>query len=63
MIDGVLVALALLVGAAIALAVVITAATSFARPPQGPHGGTRRDPPRQPQPQPDSDYARVPVLH
>ena len=61
LLDGVLVALAVLVGAAIALSAAILAVSLATRPGQAPQGGIRRDPP-QPQPQPDTDDARVLVL-
>jgi hypothetical protein len=57
---GVLVALATLVGIATVLSIAMVAAGSVSRPGQAPHGGTRRDLPRQPQP--DSDEDRVLVL-
>jgi hypothetical protein len=61
LIEGVLVALAALVGVAIVLAVVMLAAGSVGRPGPAPHGGTRRDLPQQPQSDRDDD--RVLVLH
>ena len=60
LLDGVLVALAVLVGAAIALSVAILAAASVTRRGPAPYGGTRRDLP--PLPQPDTDDARELVL-
>ena len=60
LLDGVLVALAMLVGAAIVLPVAILAAPSDTRHGQPPHGGIRRDLPQQPQP--DTDDARALVL-
>ncbi len=60
LLDGVLVALGVLVGAAIALSAAILAATSLSKPGQAPHGGIRRDMP--PHPQPDTDDARTLVL-
>ena len=59
LIEGVLVALAALVGAAIVLSVAMLAA-SVSRPGPAPHGGTRRDLPQQPQS--DTDHDRVLVL-
>lgn len=69
MIDGVLLALALLTGIATALAVAILAVASVTRRSQvshiptrrdlPPHGGTRRD---LPHPEPDTDDARPLVL-
>jgi hypothetical protein len=60
LLTGVLIALAVLVGAAIALSAAMLAAASEARHGQAPHGGT---PPGLPQhPQPDTDSARVLVL-
>jgi hypothetical protein len=60
LLDGVLVALAVLVGAAIALSVTILLAASVAKRGQAPRGGIRRDLP--PAPQPDTDDARTLVL-
>jgi hypothetical protein len=60
MIDGVLVALAALVGVAILLSAVMMAAASVSRPGPAPHGGTRRDLPQHPQS--DTDDDRVLVL-
>jgi hypothetical protein len=60
--DGVLLALAGLVGMAIVLSLAMLAAASVARRGQSPHGGIRRDVPRQPQPEPEPDDARVLVL-
>jgi uncharacterized membrane protein len=60
LLDGVLLALAVLAGAAITLSVVIFAAASAAKRGQAPHGGTRREAP-QPS-QPDTGDARVLVL-
>jgi hypothetical protein len=58
--DGVLVALAAMVGLAIALSVVMLAVSSVSKPGPAPAGGIR---PEQPQyPQSDSDDARVLVL-
>jgi hypothetical protein len=59
--DGVLVAVAALVGIAIALAVVMLAAGSVSKPGPAPQGGIRPEPPQQPQS--DTDDARVLVLH
>jgi hypothetical protein len=61
LLDGVLVALAGLVGAAVVLAAAIIAAAAVSKPGQSPHGGIRREMP--PQPQPDTDDGRVLVLH
>ena len=47
---GVLVALALLAGAAIVLSLAIMAASTGTRPGQAPPGGIRRDPAPRPQP-------------
>lgn len=60
LLTGVLVALAGLVGIAIALSVAILAAALLAKPGQAPHGGIRHDLP--PQPHPHTDDARTPVL-
>ena len=45
LLDGVLVALAGLVGAAVVLAAAIMAATAVSKPGQSPHGGIRREMP------------------
>jgi len=60
LLDGALVALAVLVGAAIALSLAILAASLAAKPGQPPRGGIRRDLPQHPQP--DTDDRRVLVL-
>ena len=60
LIEGVLVALAAMVGVAILLSLVMLAAGSGRRSGPAPHGGTRRDLPQQPQS--DSDHDRVLVL-
>jgi hypothetical protein len=60
LLDGVLVALAVLVSAAIAISLAMQAAASVTRPGQAPHGGIRPDLPRHPQP--DTDDARTLVL-
>jgi hypothetical protein len=57
---GVLVAVAALVGLAIALSLVMLAARSVSKPGPAPHGGIRPDLPQQPQS--DTDGARVLVL-
>jgi hypothetical protein len=59
--DGVFVALAVLVGAAIVLAVVMLAAGTAAKPGGAPHGGIRRDLPQQPQSEPDDARTLVGV--
>ena len=59
--DGVLVALAALIGAAIVLSVVMVAARSVGRAGPAPQGGIRPELPQQPQS--DSDDDRVLVLH
>lgn len=56
LLDGVLIALAVLVGIAIALSLTMMAAASVAKPGQAPPGGIKRDLPQQPQP--DTDDAR-----
>jgi hypothetical protein len=62
LLGGVLTALAVLVGASIAisLAMMATATGSVAQTGQTPPGGIRREPPSQPQP--DTDDARELVL-
>jgi hypothetical protein len=67
LLNGVLLAVAVLVAAAAALSAVALVATFVTKPGQAPHGGTRRDPQPQPQPdpaqpQPDPDHARELVL-
>ena len=75
LLNGVLVAAALLIGAAVALSLVMLAAARVAGPGRAQLGGIRRDRPRQPQPvtdntpvlapwqpQPESEDARVLVL-
>jgi len=75
LLNGVLVAAALLIGAAVALSLVMLAAARVTGPGRAPHGGIRRDLPQQPQPdtdntpvlvpwqpQPESEDARVLVL-
>ena len=57
---GVLLALAVLAGSAIAFSAAVLAAPSVPKPGRPPHGGIRRDPP--PLPQPDTDDARELVL-
>jgi hypothetical protein len=56
LLEGVLLALAIVVGAAIALALAMTAAGAATARGQTPRGGARRDLPRQPVP--DDDNAR-----
>ena len=60
LLNGVLVALAVLASAAIAVSLAMLTAPSLTRPGQ-PHGGIRPDPPQHPQP--DTDDARTLVLH
>ena len=60
LIGGVLMALAVLVGASIAISLAIMATGSGTQTGQTPPGGIRRDPPRQPEP--DTDDARELVL-
>jgi hypothetical protein len=57
---GVFVALAALVGLAIALSVALQAASSVSKPGPAPYGGIRPDQPQYPQS--DADDARVLVL-
>ena len=60
LLNGTLLALLIVIGAAIALSLAMVAAASFGRPGQTPRGGTRRELPRRPAP--DDDYPpRVPV--
>lgn len=60
LLDGTLLALLMVVGAAIALSLAMVAAAALSRPGQPPRGGTRRELPRRPVP--DDDYLpRVPV--
>jgi hypothetical protein len=59
LLEGVLVALAALVGLAIVLAVVMLAAGAVTKPGQEPHGGIRRDLPQQPQSDSDDDRTLV----
>ena len=58
---GVFVALAALVGLAIALGVALQAASSVRKPGPAPYGGIRPDQPQHPQS--DTDDTRVLVLH
>jgi hypothetical protein len=58
---GALVALAALVGLAIALSAVVMAAGSAGKPGPAPQGGIRRDQPEHPLS--DTDDDRVLVLH
>jgi hypothetical protein len=50
LLDGALLALAIMVGVAIALSVAMVAAAAVTRHGPPPRGGTRRDVPRQPAP-------------
>lgn len=62
LLGGVLTALAVLVGASIAISLAMMATGSRAQTGQTgqtPPGGIRRDPPRQPQPDPDDDRELV----
>jgi hypothetical protein len=59
LLDGVLVALAVLVGAAVALSVVMLAVRSVSKPGPAPQGGIRPDLPQQPQSDPDDDRVLV----
>jgi hypothetical protein len=60
LLNGVLVALAVLISATIAVSLAMLAAPSLTRPGQPP-GGIQSDPPQHPQP--DTDDARTLVLH
>jgi len=53
LLDGTLLALAIVVGAALALSIAMVAAATFSQRGQPPRGGTRRDQPRQPVPDDD----------
>ena len=59
--DGVLVALAAVVGLAIALSAVMLAVSSVGKRGPEPHGGIRPEPPQYPQS--DTDDTRVLVLN
>ena len=50
---GVLLALAVLIGATVALSAVMLLASRVTGSGRAPHGGIRRDVPQQPQPDPD----------
>jgi hypothetical protein len=50
---GVLLALAVLIGATVALSAVMLLASRVTGSGRAPHGGIRRDLPQQPQPDPD----------
>jgi len=64
LLDGVPVAPAVLVSAAIAVSPAMLAAAPVTRPGQPPHGGIRPDPGRfTPAPQPDTDDPRTLVPH
>ena len=58
--EGVLLALALLVGAAIVISLAMLAAASVARPGRAPYGGIRHDLPAHARP--ETDDARTLVL-
>jgi hypothetical protein len=60
LLDGALLALVIVIGAAITLALAMVAAASFSQRGQTPRGGTRRDLPRRPVPD-DDDLSRQPV--
>ena len=60
LLNGVLVALAMLIGTAVALSAVMLLAARVSGPGRAPYGGIRRDLPQQPQP--DTDDARELVL-
>ena len=53
LLNGVLVALAMLIGTAVALSAVMLLAARVSGPGRAPHGGIRRDLPQEPQPDPD----------
>jgi predicted permease len=59
LLGGVLIALAVLVGASIAISLAMMATGSRAQTGHTPPGGIRRDPPRQPQPDTDDDRELV----
>ncbi len=60
LLTGVLLALAVLIGATVALSAVMLLASRVTGSGRAPHGGIRRDLPQQPQP--DTDDARDLVL-
>ena len=60
LLTGVLLALAVLIGATVALSAVMLLASRVTGSGRAPHGGIRRDLPQQPQP--DTDDARELVL-
>jgi hypothetical protein len=60
LLDGVLLAAALLIGAAVVLSLVMLAAARVTGSGRTPHGGIRRDLPQQPQPDPDDALVLVP---
>jgi hypothetical protein len=59
LLDGVLVALAAVIGLAIALSLVLMAAGKAWKPGPEPHGGIRRELPQQPQSDMDDDRVLV----
>ena len=63
LLGGLLLALAALLGKAIALSLVMLAAGSVSKPGPAPHGGIRPDLPEPQHPQSDTDDTRVLVLH
>jgi hypothetical protein len=60
LLTGALLALAVLIGATVALSAVMLLAARVTGSGRAPHGGIRRDVPQQPQP--DTDDARELVL-
>ena len=60
LLDGALLALLIVIGAAIALSLAMVAAAALTRPGHTPRGGTRRVMPRPPVPE-DDYLPRVPV--
>jgi hypothetical protein len=60
LLNGALLAVAVLIGAAVVLSVAMLMAARVTGRGRKPHGGIRRDLPQQPQPEPDD--ARVLVL-
>jgi len=60
LLNGVLLAVAMLIGAGVVLSVTMLMAARVPGPGRKPHGGIRRDLPPQPQPEPDDALLLVP---